>query len=62
MTNNKFFILIESAAIKGETAIGYRKNDFADIPSRSVGLKEMTYGVLINPEKMTPLNLIYMIQ
>jgi K+/H+ antiporter YhaU regulatory subunit KhtT len=46
-----FFTLIDSAANKGETAIGYRMNEFANTPSRFVGFKEMTYGVIINPEK-----------
>ena len=46
-----FFTLIDSAGQKGETAIGYRVDEFANTPSRLVGSKEMTYGVIINPEK-----------
>ena len=46
-----FFTLIESRGQKGKTAKGYSMHEFADTPSRLVGSKEMTYGVIINPEK-----------
>jgi ion channel POLLUX/CASTOR len=46
-----FFTVIESALRKKETAIGYRLSQYSGVKSRFVGNKEMTFGVILNPEK-----------
>lgn len=46
-----FFTVLESALRKKETAIGYRLSQYSGVKSRFVGNKEMTFGVIINPEK-----------
>jgi ion channel POLLUX/CASTOR len=46
-----FFTIIESALRKKETAIGYRLSQYSGVKSRFVGNKEMTFGVILNPEK-----------
>ena len=46
-----FFTVIESALGKNETAIGYRLSKYSGEKSRFIGKKEMTFGVMLNPEK-----------
>jgi hypothetical protein len=39
-----FYTVVESAALKGEIAIGYRRNEYSHNP-------EKVYGVVVNPDK-----------
>jgi ion channel POLLUX/CASTOR len=49
--NINFYTVLESALRKNETAIGYRLYRFSKLKSHLVGGKEMTYGVILNPDK-----------
>ena len=49
--NINFYTVLESAKRRGETAIGYRSYKFSKLKSHILSGKEMTYGVMLNPEK-----------
>ena len=49
--NINFYTVLESARRRNETALGYRLYRFSKLKSHMVGGKEMTYGVILNPEK-----------
>ena len=46
-----FYTVIESALRRNETAIGYRSHQCAEIKSSFVGKKNMSFGIILNPEK-----------
>ncbi|HEX8516465.1 MAG TPA: potassium transporter TrkA [Bacteroidia bacterium] len=48
-TNTNFYTILESAAMKGETAIGYRIQSLSKEP-------EKAYGVVVNPVKSSKVN------
>jgi voltage-gated potassium channel Kch len=48
-TNSNFYTIMESAALKGETAIGYRIQSNSKEP-------EKAYGVVVNPKKSEKIN------
>ena len=49
--NVNFYTVLESAQRRNETALGYRLYRFSKLNSHLVGGKEMTYGVILNPDK-----------